>query len=64
MSTLTSQQVRARNWMTCPRCDGGKNFTTRDIKAGAVCTYCDGKGEVERTPRVTNVWFGHSMKEG
>jgi DnaJ-class molecular chaperone len=48
MSLLTAQQIHARNWMTCPRCDGGKAFSAKDIKQGATCTYCDGKGEIPR----------------
>ncbi len=49
--------------MSCPRCDGGKNFTVRDIQQGASCTYCDGRGEVERHPRIVNIWFGFTEKE-
>ena len=45
---ITTQQIHARNWMTCPRCDGGKAFTAKDIKQGAQCTYCDSRGEIPR----------------
>jgi len=63
MSTLTSQLIHDRNWMRCPRCDGGNVFTARDRQQGASCTYCDDKGKVERNPRIVNIWFGKTMKE-
>jgi uncharacterized protein (DUF983 family) len=61
---ITRQTIHNRNWMTCPRCDGGKAFTAKDIKQGAQCTYCDSKGEVPRNPRIKNIWFGFTMNEG
>lgn len=48
MTILTAQVVHARNWTACPRCEGGKLFTAKDRKQGAVCTYCDNRGEVPR----------------
>ena len=48
MSILTTQQVHARNWLRCPRCDGGTIWTAKDRKQGATCTYCDDRGEVPR----------------
>jgi hypothetical protein len=57
---LTREVVHARNWMPCPRCDGGKIFTAREIRQGASCTYCGGKGQVERHPRIVNIWFGYT----
>lgn len=48
MTILTAQLIHSRNWTKCPRCDGGALFTARDRKQGAVCTYCDNKGEVPR----------------
>ena len=64
MSILTPQLIHSRNWITCPRCNGGKVFTVKEIKQGVVCTYCDNKGEVPRHPRVENIWFGYTMNEG
>jgi uncharacterized paraquat-inducible protein A len=59
MAIITSQQVHARNWIKCDRCDGGAALTERDHKRGAVCTNCDNKGEVPRhLPR--NIWAGYS----
>jgi DnaJ-class molecular chaperone len=51
MTILTAEVVHSRNWMKCPRCDGGAVFTAKDRKQGAQCTYCDGKGEIPRHPR-------------
>jgi DnaJ-class molecular chaperone len=59
VTILTSQTIHARTWMACPRCDGGKAFTARDIKQGATCTYCDGKGEIPRHSK-PSVWAGYS----
>ena len=50
MTILTAQTVHARNWMKCPRCDGGALFTAKDRKQGAICTSCDNTGEVPRFP--------------
>jgi hypothetical protein len=52
MTVLTAQVVRDRNWLKCPRCEGGALFTARDRKQGAFCTYCDNHGEVPRFPTV------------
>jgi DnaJ-class molecular chaperone len=61
MAIITAQQVHDRNWVMCPRCDGGAIFTAQDRRAGAQCTYCDGKGEIPRYPvRKANVWAGYS----
>jgi hypothetical protein len=49
MSILTAQTVHSRNWMKCPRCDGGAVFTAKDRKQGAICGSCDNRGEVPRT---------------
>lgn len=46
--TITHQTIHARNWIKCPRCEGGALFTVKDRKQGAQCTYCDNKGEVPR----------------
>ena len=50
MAILTAQVVHSRNWITCPRCDGGAAFTARDRKQGALCTSCGNAGEVPRFP--------------
>jgi transcription elongation factor Elf1 len=50
MTILTSQHVHSRNWIKCPRCDGGALFTAKDRKQGAVCTSCGNRGEVQRHP--------------
>lgn len=45
---ITSQHAHSRNWIVCPSCDGGKVFTAKDRKQGAICISCDNKGEVPR----------------
>ncbi len=62
MSIITTQQVHSRNWVKCPRCDGGSLFTDRDRKQGAVCTTCDNNGEVPRFVDTTNIWFGFTER--
>jgi hypothetical protein len=48
MTILTSQAIHSRNWLKCPRCDGGAIFTAKDRRQGSMCAYCDNKGEVPR----------------
>jgi uncharacterized protein (DUF983 family) len=48
MAILTAQHIHSRNWMTCPSCDGGKLFTAKDRRQGAICASCDNNGEVPR----------------
>lgn len=43
---ITSQHVHSRNWMQCPMCEGGKLFTAKDRKQGAICCTCENKGEI------------------
>jgi uncharacterized protein (DUF983 family) len=48
MTILTAQTVHSRNWMKCPRCEGGALFTAKDRRQGALCTSCGNSGEVSR----------------
>jgi acetyl-CoA carboxylase beta subunit len=59
---ITSQHVHARNWMQCPRCEGGTIFTERDRREGAICNSCDNRGEVPRF-RATKVVDNSSFYE-
>ncbi len=45
---ITPQHVHDRNWMACPRCDGGKVFTAKDRKQGAICGTCNNDREIPR----------------
>lgn len=45
---ITAAHVHSRNWMVCPSCEGGKLFTDKDRKQGAICVSCGNKGEVPR----------------
>jgi len=61
---ITQQHVHGRNWKECPRCEGGRLFTARDHKQGAICTSCGNKGEVPRfsaRPVVDNASFYERM---